>query len=68
MRNPRSDPQKGDVLEHADGERRMVTARVARAVRYAHLRDHLTAECSVEEWSEWAKQTSILDFGGADAR
>ena len=69
MRNPRSDPQKGDVLEHADGERRIVTSRAADgAVHYADQRYNLASSCSIEEWRTWAKQTSILGFGAANGR
>jgi len=64
MRNPRIDPQKGDVLEHISGERRAVKARTDQsAVRYVNRDSNAAAECSIEQWWEWAKQTSILDFG-----
>jgi hypothetical protein len=64
MRNPRIDPQKGDVLEHFGGERRVVRARIDQsAVRYANRDSNMSTDCSIEQWQDWAKQTSILDFG-----
>jgi hypothetical protein len=66
MRNPRLDPQKGDVLEHYRGERRVVLARVdPSTVKYGHRESNTTAQCTCIEWQEWAKETSILDFGSA---
>jgi hypothetical protein len=68
MRNPRIDPQKGDVLEHQNGERRAVIARRDKdSVQYGN-RDNIVAACSTGEWQAWAKQTSILDLGSADSR
>ena len=63
MRNPRLDPKKGDALEHQNGEKRFVVARLAESST-VHYRDGKTVtECSETQWKEWAKQTSILDFG-----
>jgi len=64
MRNPRIDPQKGDVLEHQSGQRRAVMARREDGfVQYGDPVCNMVSVCSTEEWRAWAVQTSILDFG-----
>ena len=64
MRNPRTDPQKGDVLEHQDGERRAVIARQDDgSIRYSNRDGNMVSVCSMDDWRMWATQTSILDFG-----
>ena len=63
MRNPRIDPQRGDVLEHESGEKRAVVARDPDDST-VHYRDGSTvSECSEAQWQDWARRTSILDFG-----
>jgi hypothetical protein len=67
MRNPRKDPQKGDVLEHQNGERRTVVARQDEgSIHYGNRDFKMVSVCSLDEWHEWAMQTSILDFGQAE--
>jgi len=67
MRNPRTDPQKGDVLEHQNGERRAVIARKDDgSIQYSNRDGNLASICSMDEWQTWAKQTSILGFGAAE--
>ena len=62
MRDPRIDPQKGDVVQHADGERRVVTARKGDfLVRYLTSDSGLSAICSPEQWKHWAKKASIVE-------
>jgi hypothetical protein len=64
MRNPRIDPQMGDVLEHQNGERRAVIARRADdTVQYGNRDCNLVSLCSTNEWQVWATQTSILGLG-----
>ena len=63
MRNPRTDPLKGDVLEHPSGEKRMVLARYVENSTVHYREGSIVAECSNEQWTEWAKPTSIVDFG-----
>jgi len=63
MRNPRTNPQKGDVLEHQNGERRAVIARRDDSIEYNN-RDGMVSVCSMDEWREWVTRTSILDLGG----
>ena len=60
MRNPRIDPQEGDVLEHQSGERRAVIARQLEDSKVRYRDGSTVSECSAIEWREWAKQTSIL--------
>jgi hypothetical protein len=63
MRNPRLDPQQGDVLEHYSGQRRLVLARAAEDAMVRYREGDMVADCSETQWREWAKDTSILDFG-----
>jgi hypothetical protein len=64
MRNPRTDPQKGDVLEHPNGERRAVIARRDDdSIHYANRDSNMVSVCSAQEWRVWATQTSILGLG-----
>jgi hypothetical protein len=64
MRNPRTDPQKGDVLEHQNGEHRTVIARQDHDfVQYENRDRNLVSMCSTTEWQSWATQTSILGLG-----
>ena len=67
MRNPRANPQKGDVLEHdVSGERRSVLERSASdAVRYSD-RNGTVGTCTSAEWQEWARRTSILGLGNLE--
>jgi hypothetical protein len=66
MRNPRIDPQKGDVLEHQNGERRAVIARRDNdSVQYGNRDGDLVSACSTSEWQAWATQTSILGLGAS---
>lgn len=65
MRDPRIDPQTGDVLEHQSGERRVVLTRQADgSVQYQNRDGNFVSLCSTNEWQEWAGQTSILGLGG----
>ena len=66
MRNPRIDPQKGDVLEHQSGERRAVIARRDDGlIQYEDPVGNMVSICSAAEWRTWATQTSILGLGAA---
>ena len=66
MRNPRIDPQKGDVLEHQNGQRRAVMARRDDGlIQYGDPVCNIVSVCSADEWQTWAMQTSILDLGAA---
>jgi len=68
MRNPRIDPQKGDVLEHQSGERRAVIARRDDGlIQYGDPVGHMISACSADEWGIWAAQTSILGLGAASS-
>ena len=69
MRNPRIDPQIGDVLEHQNGERRAVLSRQADdSVQYGNRDGNLVSVCSTSEWQMWATQTSILGLGATPQR
>jgi hypothetical protein len=48
-------------LEHQDGEKRAVVARVAEFVRYRS--GTTVGECPEADWQDWAKQTSIVNIG-----
>ena len=65
MRNPRIDPQKGDVLEHVSGELRAVLMRGDDSVQFSDPFRHMVSQCSADEWREWAVQTSILGLAEA---
>ena len=60
MRNPRIDPQHGDILEHQSGERRAVIARRQEDSKVFYREGSMESECSAIEWQEWARQTSIM--------
>jgi len=63
MRNPRIDPRQGDVLEHQRGEKRAVIERHPEESTVRYREGSTVADCSDAQWQEWAKETSILDFG-----
>lgn len=63
MRNPRTNPIKGDVLEHCSGEKRAVVASGIEHSTVQYRDGSLVSECSQAEWQEWARQTTIVDFG-----
>ena len=61
MRNPRIDPQKGDVLDHQEGELRAVIARRNDGVvEFGDPFRNVVSTCSVDEWRVWAARASIL--------
>jgi hypothetical protein len=63
MRDPRTDPRKGDVLRHADdGECRKVVSRSGElAIRYVTQDSGLSAVCSTEQWRQWAMGANVAD-------
>ena len=63
MRNPRTDPRKGDVLEHLNGEKRAVVAIYRDSLTVHYRAGKAMAECSQAQWREWARETSIVDLG-----
>ncbi len=70
MRNPRTNPVYGDVLEDQDGERRSVEIRERDDSDHVHYRragahlpvTHAPAllRCGILEWQSWARDADVL--------
>jgi hypothetical protein len=61
-RDPKVDPQPGDILEK-DGFRRQVTSRRGSNVLWCRTLLHETRLCFISTWVKWAKTATVVCRG-----
>lgn len=55
-RDPRKDPQPGDMLMAAYGSSRVVMSRTGDEIEYRFLDEMRFHHCSVTHWQEWCRK------------
>jgi len=66
IRNPRLDPQSGDIIQKGTGDRfikRIVAGRVGEMIQYQSKECGMTKVCNLKAWRIWAADATIITHG-----